>query len=86
MKLKVIILAQKQPEYAFLYWRPIGTDKYIKVALTHIARRVYSVAIPAGQIKKNDLEYHIKVTTDDGRSIYFPATAPQMEQTVVIIQ
>jgi hypothetical protein len=96
LRLKVIILAQKQPEYAFLYWRPMGTDKYSKVALTHIARRVYSVTIPAREIKKADLEYHIKVTADDssgrslpehgGRSIYFPATAPQMNQTVVIIQ
>ena len=86
LRLKVIILAHKQPEYAFLYWRPMGTDKYSKVALTHIARRVYSVTIPAREIKKADMEYHIKVTADDGRGIYFPATAPQMNQTVVIIR
>jgi hypothetical protein len=27
-----------------------------------------------------------KVTADDGREITFPATAPQMNQTVVIMQ
>jgi len=86
LRLKVIILAQKQPEDAFLYWRPIGTDNYTMVALTHIARGVYSVTIPAREIKKSDLEYHIKVTADNGRSIYFPATAPRIDQTVVVVQ
>jgi hypothetical protein len=86
LRLNVIILAQKQPKDAFMYWRPIGTDNYTMVALTHIARGVYSVTIPAREIKKTDLEYHIKVTVDDNRSFYFPATAPQMDQTVISIQ
>ena len=86
LRLKVIILAQKQSEDAFLYYRPMGTDNYTMVALTHIARGVYSVTIPAREITKTDLEYHIKVTVDDDHSIYFPATAPQMDQTVVVIQ
>ncbi len=86
LRLKVIILTQKQPEDAFLYWRPIGTENYTMAALTHIARGVYSVMIPAGQIEKSDLEYHIKVVFDNDHSIYFPAAAPQMNQTVVIVQ
>ncbi|MHC4146198.1 MAG: malectin domain-containing carbohydrate-binding protein, partial [Planctomycetota bacterium] len=45
LRLNVIILAQKQPKDAFLYWRSMGTDQYIMVALTHIARGVYSVTI-----------------------------------------
>jgi len=86
LRLKVIILAKKKPEDAFLYYRPMGTDSYTMVALTHIARGVYSVTIPAREIKNTDLEYHIKVTVDDDHSIYFPATAPQTDQTVVVIQ
>ena len=86
LRLKVIILTQKKPEGAFLYYRPMGTDNYTMVALTHIARGVYSVMIPAREIKNTDVEYHIKVTFDDDHSIYFPATAPQTDQTVVVIQ
>ena len=86
LRLKVIILAQQQPEDAFLYYRPMGTDNYTKATLTHVARGVYSVMIPAREIKNNDLEYHIKVTVDDNRSVYFPATAPNINQTVVVIQ
>jgi len=86
LRLNVIILTQKQPRDAFLYWRPMGTDDYTKATLTHVARGVYSVTILAREIKNNDLEYHIKVTVDDNRSIYFPATAPRMNQTVISIQ
>ncbi len=94
LRLKVIVLAQNQPNKAFLYWRPMGTDKYDRIPLGHVAgfpqggapRGVYSVTIPAGQIKEADLEYHIKVTAEDGRDITFPATAPGMNQTVVIMQ
>jgi hypothetical protein len=86
LRLKVIILAQRKPEDAFLCWRPIGEEKYNKITLTHIARGVYSVMIPAGQINKADLEYHIKATFDDDHNIYFPATAPRMNQTVISIQ
>ncbi len=88
LRLKVIILTQKQPQDAFLYWRPMGTDNYTKATLTHVARGVYSVTIPAREIKNNDLEYHVKVTFDPplADSIYFPATAPQMDQTVISVQ
>jgi len=86
LRLKVIILAENQPDGAFLYWRAIGAEKYNKISLTHLARGVYSVTIPASQINKTDLEYHVQATVDGGRDVCFPATAPQMDQTVVIIQ
>jgi len=85
-RLKVIILARKQPDNASLYWRPMGAEKYNRTSLRHVARGVYSATIPASQVKENDLEYHVKVATDNGQDIYFPATAPQMDQTVVIVQ
>ncbi|NIP26867.1 MAG: hypothetical protein GWN67_21565 [Phycisphaerae bacterium] len=84
LRLSVIILAQKHPKDAFLYWRPMGTGDYAMVALTHIARSVYSVTIPAREINETDLEYHIKVAAGDGRSLYFPVTAPHINQTVVV--
>ncbi|MFQ6035789.1 MAG: hypothetical protein ACE5NM_08085, partial [Sedimentisphaerales bacterium] len=67
LKLKVIILAENQPKKAFLYWRTMGTNKYNKIGLTHIARGVYTVTIPAVKINKTDFEYHVKITADDGR-------------------
>lgn len=86
LKLKVIILSQDKPRRGCLYWRPLGADKYNRIPLVHISRSTYSVAIPAKRIEARDLEYHVKVTADDGREITFPATAPQMNQTVVVIR
>ncbi len=83
LKLKVIILAQNQPEDAALYWRTMGKGKFNKITLTHIARGVYSVKIPANWIKA-DLEYYVKASSTDGRQIAFPATAPNINQTVVV--
>jgi len=85
LKLKVIILAADQPKDAALYWRLMGKGNYTKVPLTHIARGVYSVRIPAGRIK-TDLEYYIKVISADNQEVMFPAAAPDVTQTVVVIE
>jgi len=84
LKLKVIILAGQQPQEAVLCWRPMGGGEYNRIPLTHVARGVYTVTIPAEKIKDYDLEYHIKVRFVDGRQVYFPATAPKINQTVVV--
>ena len=73
------------PGNAALYFRPIGKGNYKKIPLTHIARSVYSARIPADRIE-TDLEYYIEVNTTDGQVSTFPATAPDINQTVVIIK
>jgi hypothetical protein len=85
LQLKVIILAAATHGDAALYFRPIGKGNYEKIPLTHIARSVYSARIPAGRIE-TDLEYYIEVNTTDGQVSTFPATAPEINQTVVIIK
>ena len=83
LKLKVIILSQNHTEDAALYWRAMGKGTYNRIALTHIARGVYSVKIPANRIK-NDFEYYVKVSSTNGRQITFPASAPQINQTIIV--
>ena len=85
LQLKVIILAAASPENATIYFRTIGKGNYNKIPLTHIARSVYSARIPAGSIE-TDLEYYIEVNTIDGQEGTFPATAPDINQTVVIMK
>ncbi|MFB0552012.1 MAG: malectin domain-containing carbohydrate-binding protein, partial [Phycisphaerae bacterium] len=83
LKLKIIILAQNPPKDTALYWRPMGKGNYNRITLTHIARGVYSVKIPANRIK-TDLEYYVVAISTDGRQVSFPATAPHINQTVVV--
>ena len=85
LKLKVIILSSAAPKGAVIYSRPIGKGNYKKMPLKHIARSVYSARIPTGQIE-NDLEYYIEASTMDGQECTFPATAPDINQTVVIMK
>lgn len=86
LKLKVIILAQKQPADAALYWRPMGKGKFNRISLTHIVRGVYSVAIPTERIDQADIEYYIKAYSAEGTELVFPATAPDINQTVVVMK
>ena len=85
LKLKVIILADKQPKEAALYWRAMGKGKFAKVPLVHAARGVYSVRFPPGGAKGTDLEYYIKAAPGSGKRVYFPATALTMNQTLVVV-
>jgi hypothetical protein len=81
LKLKVIVLAQTSPRAATLCWRKLGERRFAKVPLTPVARGVYSVQLPAGG--KDDFEYYVQVEAGGGTPVYFPATAPTLNQTVV---
>ena len=83
LRLKVIILSQKPIQDASLYWRAMGKEKYDRINLIHIARGFYSVTIPANKIK-DDLEYHIRVSSIDGQQTTFPSSAPHINQTIVV--
>jgi hypothetical protein len=82
-KLTVIVLGAK-PQAGELCWRPLGGDAFAKTPLVHVARGVYTVALPAEAVKA-DFEYHVQATAD-GKSLIFPSTAPAMNQTVVVVE
>jgi len=79
----IIILSENPAREARLHWRPMGTGEYSVADLQHVARGVYSAALPP--IPVAGIEYYIKVTTDDGQQLVFPATAPRLNQTVVAL-
>ena len=66
-----------------LYWRPLGQGPFQKLPLTHVARSVYEVTLPPASGKIVALEYYIQCGTSSG-VLRFPATAPAMNQTVVV--
>ena len=80
LNLKVIVMSKQQPASAELFWRPIGKGKFAAVPLQRVARGVYAVVVPNAN---TDIEYYIHVSTD-GQEVYFPATAPELNQTVVV--
>jgi len=85
LDLKVIILSRRRPRSATLYWRPMGEGGFAERHLSHVARSVYSVSFPPGGARAAALEYYVVAAMPGGEKIYFPPTAPQINQTVVVM-
>ncbi len=83
LTLKVIVLDNDRPAAAALHWRPMGQGAYRQIALSHVTRGVHRVTLPpaGGQ----SFEYYITATTAGGQRLTWPATAPQINQTVVVL-
>jgi hypothetical protein len=65
-----------------LKWRALGAGKFTAVGMEHAARRTYRVSLPA---LTGDIEYYIEAKTG-GRDVFFPVTAPALNQTVVVMR
>jgi len=84
LRLKVIAVGAKAPARGSVYWRSLGKGTFEKAPLEHVARGVYSARIPAAQIANHDIEYYVQ-TSVGGKTVRFPATAPVLNQTVVVM-
>jgi len=82
LRLKAMILSRDEPAEPTLYWSELGREIYRAVPLRHMARGVYEVELDA---PKADIEYYLTARAD-GKEIVFPATAPAVGQTVVVIR
>jgi hypothetical protein len=85
LKLKVIILSETQPTDAVLYWREMGKGTFQEIKLAHVARGVYSVQLPALSAGGIGFEYNIRVTDGTSKPVYYPAAAPDVSQTVIVM-
>jgi hypothetical protein len=68
---------------AVFYWRPLGGKSFQSAPMTHVDRGVYRTVLPAREMQ-GDFEYYVEVTTDQ-KSLRFPPTAPELNQTVVLV-
>jgi len=82
LRLKIVLLGYDQVKQAKLYWRPLGKGEYRPVSLKHVARAVYTATLPPARA---DLEYYIQAETREGGTLTWPATAPDLNQTVVVL-
>ena len=81
LKIKVIVLDNKPAKSAALYWRPLGKGPFQRIEVKHLARAVYQATLPPAT---EDFEYYIQAQTEDGKDLAWPATAPRLNQTVVV--
>ena len=84
LRLTTIVLGMASADAA-IYWRPLGSVPFAKLPLMHVARGVYRVTLPI-EASKADLEYYVQVASGDGRELRFPAAAPSLCQSVVVVR
>jgi hypothetical protein len=84
LKVKAIVLGADAPERTALHWRVLGTDALAKEPLRHVGRNTYEAQLPADRIGGADIEYYVVAATEGGKVIRWPASAPFINQTVVI--
>ncbi|RJP33413.1 MAG: hypothetical protein C4527_04520 [Candidatus Omnitrophota bacterium] len=85
LTLKVIILDKQPPQEANLYWREMGKGEYEPVPVKHVARGVYQTQLPQAIGNAAHLEYYIEVKTGEDKTLHWPATAPQINQTLTLM-
>jgi hypothetical protein len=64
-----------------LHWRQMGPGPFQTTALEHVARGVYRTTLPPLEW---DLEYWVEAETSSGSAV-FPASAPDLNHTVVVM-
>lgn len=82
------------PSESGFYWRSLGKGDFQRIPLEHVARGVYRVTLPAA-CTADDFEYYVEAkwpattdsagTTTPEQIVRFPATAPDLNQTVVVM-
>jgi hypothetical protein len=82
LRLRVIVLGMEKPQMA-LYWRSPGEPEYHLQPVSHVARGVYRAEIAPQQLPEI-VEYFIEAQAAD-QVIRYPATAPQMGLTTVVL-
>jgi len=82
--LTVMVLSLAVPDSVTLNWRQMGSKATWNTqafALKTQGRQVYTVAIGG---MKQDFEYYVNAAVE-GTQLYFPATSPDVPQTVIVV-
>jgi hypothetical protein len=83
LSLKVIVLDARRPKRAAIHWRPMGVGDFQEIPLKHVNRGVHAVTLPPAEGLAT--EYYVQVKTAGDRTLVWPAAAPKINQTVVVV-
>ena len=65
-----------------LRWRPLGHGRWQQQEMTHVTRAIHRATLPASA---ESMEYYLQAVTASGGQLVWPATAPDLNQTVVAL-
>ena len=79
LKLTIIALDKSPVNFVVVHVRRLGKGPWQTIPATRIARAVYEAKLPA---EEDDFEYYITA----GKNLVWPATATNINQTVVVTE
>ncbi len=82
LNVQSIVLGER-PAIVIFFWRALGAERFKSQPMRHLERGIYQMTLEAQQIE-GDFEYYVEATLD-GKQLRFPATAPDLNQTVVLM-
>jgi hypothetical protein len=83
LTLKIIALDRQPVKSVTVKTRPLGRGEWRMLDASHQARAVWQARLPAAT---EDFEYSVEARTADGQTLRWPASAPEINQTVVVLQ
>lgn len=81
LALRILALDRQPVKSVSAHFRPLGAGKWEEIPATHFARAVWDARLPAVQ---DDFEYYVTAETSGGQKLVWPATAPTLNQTVIV--
>jgi hypothetical protein len=81
-EIRAFVLSSTRCTGVNLYWRPIGERRFTTTAAVCQARQAYRAELAARA--QGTMEYYLEASLDNGQEVVWPATAPGINQTVVI--
>ena len=82
LTLKIIALDQQPVKSVVVHSRPFGSGEWKTIPAMHLVRAVWNATLPAAS---DDFEYRVVAESATGAKLTWPATAPEMNQTVVVV-
>lgn len=82
LNVTVIALDRQPVRSVTLHWRKLGTGAFRSQQASHLGRAVFQATFPPAEA---DLEYYLTAQTASGKKLRWPATAPDLCQTVVVL-
>ncbi len=81
LRIKAMVLDKGLPQVLEVCWRPLGKGTYNRIRMRSIGRATYEAKLPSAE---SSFEYYIDMKTVDGGRLVWPASAPEISQTVVM--
>jgi len=81
LKIKIIALDRREVKSVTTHARSLGHGDWRDIPAKHLGRAVYEAVLPPAH---EDYEYHVTAESAGAVSLVWPATAPRINQTVVV--